>query len=298
MNPFSPLENIPNVVEKIEDKPKLVRFFFTHPLSLFGFIIFIALVIIAIFYPMFSEYSYDAIQLTLKNQPPSKLFYFGTDDLGRDICVRTCYGIRISLFVATCAAIVDMILGVFWGGMAALVPSFIGQTMMRFVDVIAALPNMLLVILILLIIPPSIVSVILALTITGWLNMARIVRGQVLSIKERIYVKASYGFGASNFWVLCRHILPNIKGTVIAAITLTIPSAIFLEAFLSFLGLGIQAPISSLGVLTNEGLPALSYYPWRLAFPAGVLSLLTLSFHCMGTVLCDILNPKLHSQLK
>jgi oligopeptide transport system permease protein len=298
MKPFSPLVNIPMTVESIEERPNLIKVFFRHPLSLIGFILFIFLAIAAIFYPMFSQYDYETTHLALKNEPPSKTFYFGTDDLGRDICVRTCYGVRISLFVAFTAAIIDMFVGVFWGGMAALIGGITGQTMMRFVDILAALPTMLLVIIILIFIPPSVMSVILALTVTGWLNMARIVRGQVLSIKERTFVKASYAFGASRAWVLTRHIIPNIRGTIIAAITLTIPAAIFLEAFLSFLGLGIQAPVSSLGVLTSDGLPALSYYPWRLAFPAATLCMLTLSFHCMGTILCDLLNPKLHSIFK
>ncbi len=295
---FQPLSSSPPAAAPLQAPPSLLRQFFSKPLALFGLTLLSALLLLSLLYPLFTSFSYDQTSLSSANAAPSLLHPFGTDDLGRDLLTRTCYGMRISLFVAICAALIDMTIGVMWGGIAAMRPGLIGNSMMRLVDLVAALPNMLLVILVIVVFSPSIFTVIVALSITGWLNMARIVRGQVLKVKEEPYIHAAQCLGASPQWILLHHILPSIQGTILVAVTLTIPSAIFTEAFLSFVGLGIQAPQASLGVLASEGLGAMHYYPWRIAFPALMLCLLNVSFHCLGRVAADLLNPKLQAKLE
>ena len=165
--------------------------------------------------------------------------------------------------------------------------------MMRFADILYSIPYLLVVILLMVVIGSGISTIILALTITGWINMARIVRSQVLQIKQQDFVKAATALGASRKRILLQHLIPNAMGAIIVTLTLTIPSAIFAEAFLSFLGLGVQAPVASLGTMANDGLPALKYYPWRLFFPATLISLTMLSFNILGDALRDILDPRL-----
>ena len=164
---------------------------------------------------------------------------------------------------------------------------------MRFADILYAIPYLLVVILLMVVIGSGISTIILALTMTGWINMARIVRSQVLQIKRQDFVLAAVALGASKRRILLRHLIPNAMGAILVTLTLTIPAAIFAEAFLSFLGLGVQAPIASLGTMANDGLAALRYYPWRLFFPAGLISLTMLSFNVLGDGLRDALDPRL-----
>lgn len=261
--------------------------------ALFGLITLMILVVMAIIGPFLSPFTYYETHLPLKNHPPSLTFWFGTDELGRDLFTRCWWGARISLFVGITASIVDLIIGVFFGGAAGLLGGKIEEWMMRFADVLYAIPYLLVVILLMVIIGPGITTIIIALTLTGWINMARIVRSQILQIKQQDYVRAAFALGASHRRVLLLHLIPNSMGPIIVTLTLTIPSAIFAEAFLSFLGLGVQAPIASWGTMANDGLPALRYYPWRLFFPAAFISLTMLSFNLLGDGLRDALDPRL-----
>ncbi len=247
----------------------------------------------AIIGPWISPYTYYETQLSLKNEPPSATFWFGTDELGRDLFTRCWWGARISLFVGITASIVDLVIGVLFGAIAALLGGKTEEWMMRLADILYAIPYLLVVILLMVIIGSGITTIILALTITGWIDMARIVRSQILQIKQLDFVRAAFALGASRRRVLLRHLIPNAMGPIIVTLTLTIPSAIFAEAFLSFLGLGVQAPIASWGTMANDGLPALRYYPWRLFFPAGLISLTMLSFNILGDGLRDALDPRL-----
>ena len=264
-----------------------------NKLAMFGLISLILLIIMAIVGPFMSHYTYYETQLALKNEPPSVTFWFGTDELGRDLFTRCWWGARISLFVGITASIVDLIIGVLYGSIAALLGKKKEEWMMRIADILYAIPYLLVVILLMVIIGSGITTIILALTITGWINMARIVRSQILQIKQQDYVRAAYALGASRKRVLLRHLIPNAIGPIIVTLTLTIPSAIFAEAFLSFLGLGVQAPIASWGTMANDGLPALRYYPWRLFFPAAFISLTMLSFNILGDGLRDAFDPRL-----
>lgn len=260
----------------------ILQSFLRHRLGMIGLSLLGAIIFFTLFGPLISGYRYEETHLALKNSPPSSLFWFGSDDLGRDIFTRIWYGARISLTVGFLAAAIDLLVGVLWGGTAAWIGGFVDEVMMRIADILYSLPYLLIVILLMVILGPGIFSVILAITILGWITMARIVRGQVLLLREMEYVLAARVMGANFGRILFRHLLPNASGPILITLTLTIPSAIFAEAFLSFLGLGVQAPIASWGTMVNESLAALQYYPWRLLFPAFMISLTMISFHLIG----------------
>lgn len=255
-----------------------------------GLVILFLVLLMTLIGPSISGYRYDETHLTLKNSPPSKQFWFGSDDLGRDVFTRICYGARISIFVGVSAACIDVLIGILWGGIAGLSGGYVDEAMMRFADILYAIPYLLVAILMMVLLGSGISSIIIAITVMGWITMARIVRGQVLLIKEMDYVLAAKAFGASLMHILFKHILPNASGPILITLTLTIPSAIFAEAFLSFLGLGIQAPIASWGTMASESLSALQYYPWRLFFPAFFISITMLSFYLIGEGLKETFN--------
>lgn len=240
------------------------------------------IITMAIFGPLCSGYSYDEIHLEQANQSPGRVYWFGSDDLGRDIFTRVCFGARISLFVGITAAIIDLAIGITWGGIAGYAGNRMDQMMMRFADILYSLPYLLVVIVLLVVMGPGLATIITAISIIGWITMARIVRGQVLQLKEQEFVLAAVAMGASPFRILFNHILPNAMGPILATLALTIPSAIFAESFLSFLGLGVQVPIASWGTMASEGLPAMSYYPWRLFFPAFFICTTILAFNLIS----------------
>ena len=261
--------------------------------AMFGLISLFILLFMAMIGPFLSRYSYYETQLALKNEAPNAHFWFGTDELGRDLFTRCWWGARISLFVGITASLIDLIIGVLYGAAAGMMGGKIDEWMMRIADILYAIPYLLVVILLMVIIGPGIMTIIIALAMTGWINMARIVRSQILQIKEQDYVRAAFSLGSSRRRILLRHLIPNAIGPIVVTLTLTIPSAIFAEAFLSFLGLGVQAPIASWGTMANDGLPALRYYPWRLFFPAALVSLTMLSFNSLGDGLRDALDPRM-----
>lgn len=248
---------------------------------------------LALIGPMISGYAYYDIHLELKNTPPCARFWFGSDELGRDLFTRACWGARISLFIGIAAAFLDLIIGVLWGSIAAFAGGKMDETMMRISDILYAIPYLLVVILLTVIRGSGIGTILIAMTCTGWINMARITRGQILQLKQLDYISAARTIGASAPRILLRHLIPNAMGPIIAAVTLTIPTAIFTEAFLSFLGLGVQAPAASWGVMVNDGLSAMRYYPWRLLFPSAMITLTMLSFNLLGNALRDALDPRL-----
>lgn len=243
----------------------------------------------AIFVPIFSQYTYYDINLSEANQAPSLVHWFGTDDLGRDVSVRLWYGARISLFIGIAAALIDLFIGMLWGGIAALVGGKIDEIMMRIADILNSIPSLLIVIALMVVLGPGLHTILIALSVLGWITMAKVVRGQLLQLKQHSYVMAAQGLGASFWRILFIHLLPNAVSPIIVTLTLTIPSAIFTEAFLSYLGLGVQAPIASWGTMANEGIPALEYYPWRLFFPGGLICITILAFNLIGDGLNDAL---------
>jgi len=255
--------------------------------------VLVAMIFMAIVGPFLSPYAYDETHLALKNHAPDAEFWFGTDELGRDLFTRCWWGARISLFVGIAAALIDCLIGTLYGSIAGFAAGRAGELMMRIADVLYAIPYLLVVILLMVFLGPGLKSIIIGLTFTGWITMARIVRNQILQLKNLEFIKAAYGIGASRWRILWRHLLPNSFGSIIVTATFTIPSAIFAEAFLSFLGLGVQAPVASWGSLAYDGLAALRYYPWRLFIPAFLISITILSLNVIGDSLRDVFDRRL-----
>ncbi|WP_077623058.1 oligopeptide ABC transporter permease [Sediminibacillus massiliensis] len=220
-------------------------------------------------------------------------FWFGTDTLGRDLFTRTWDGTRVSLLIAFVAAAIDMLIGVAYGGISGYYGGRVDNVMQRIIEILVGIPNLVVVILMIMVLDPGIIAIIIALTITGWTGMARIVRGQILKLKGQEFVLASRTLGSSNTRILSKHLIPNTLGMIIVNTMFTIPSAIFFEAFLSFIGLGLQAPEASLGTLINEGFKALQINPHIMIFPAIVISLIMIGFNILADGLRDALDPKM-----
>jgi len=295
---FTPIHQDPGLAEEIYT-PSLsfwqdvIRRMRKNRVAMAGIALLLMLSAFALLAPSLTPYPYYETHLASKNQPPSKQFWFGTDDLGRDMFARVACGARISLFVGISAAVIDLILGVVWGGIAALAGGRLDNLLMRMADILYAIPYLLVVIMLMVVMGSGLIPILIALTITGWIGMARIVRGQLLQLKEQEYIQAAVALGASNSRILFKHLIPNAMGPIIVTMTITIPIAIFTEAFLSFLGLGVQAPVASWGTMASDGLPAMRYYPWRLFFPAAFISVTMLAFNLVGDALRDAIDPKL-----
>ncbi|MBT2288075.1 ABC transporter permease [Paenibacillus albidus] len=264
-----------------------------NKMAMTAMIIMILIVIMAIVAPHLVPYTYDSNDLMSTNKPPSSDHWFGTDDFGRDVFVRTWMGARISLIVGLAAALIDLIIGIIYGGIMGFFGGRIDTVMNKFSEILYSIPYLLVVIMLLVVLEPSLGTIILALTITGWINMSWIVRGEIMQLKNREFILASRSMGAGWKRLLFRHLLPNAMGPIIVTVTLSVPSAIFSEAFLSFLGLGVQAPVASLGSMISDSLTGWMYYPWRMLAPAIVISLTMLSFNIFGDGLRDALDPKL-----
>lgn len=253
-------------------------------------------VLVAVFAPLISPYAFDAINFEAIGKTPSLAHWFGTDTLGRDLFTRVLYGMRISLAVGVTATAVSLIIGILWGGIAGYAGGATDAAMMRFVDVMYSLPYMFFVIILMTILGRNIIILFLALGAVEWLTMSRIVRGQVLTLKHREFVEAARSIGVRGRTILTRHLLPNTMGPVIVYMTLTIPRIILEEAFLSFLGLGVQAPMASLGSLASDGAQAMDLYPWLIVFPGLTMALLLLAINYLGDGLRDALDPRMRKE--
>jgi oligopeptide transport system permease protein len=265
---------------------------FLNKKTIFGFFIIFLLIILSIFAPVFSKYSYFETNLEIKNTPPCFKHFFGTDELGRDIFTRVFIGCRISLFIGITAAVIDMIIGVIYGAISGYFGKKTDEIMMRLSDIISSVPYLLTAILLMVVMGSGIKTIIIAITLTGWINMARIIRAQVLSIKKLSFIEAGISYGASNMRIIFLHILPNLSSSIITTVAVSVPLAIFTEAFLSFLGLGVQAPTASLGVMVSDSLSALRYYPFRLFFPASIIFIIMFSFNLLSDGLRDLFDPQ------
>ena len=230
--------------------------------------------------------------LKLAATPPSLAHWFGTDELGRDTFARVVYGGRISLLVGLVGTLVSLLIGVGYGAVAGYRGGRTDEIMMRIVDILYSLPYIFLVILLLVFFSRSILMLFVALGLVQWLTMARIVRGQVLSLKQQTFVEAARALGASDTAIIFRHIVPNTLGPVIVYTTLTVPAIILQEAFLSFLGLGVQPPDASWGTLVSDGARVLALFPWLVIFPGAALSLTLFCFNFLGDGLRDALDPQ------
>ena len=260
-------------------------------------ILLAVLALLAIFGPYVSPYSYAALDWRHLAIPPGRTasHWLGTDPLGRDLYVRTLYGLRLSLLIGVLATAVSVGIGVAWGAIAGYVGGRADSWMMRAVDVLYALPYLFVVIILATVFGRgSIAMLLLAIGAVGWLTMARVVRGQTLSLERREFIEAARATGLGTAAILVRHIVPNLAGTVAVYATLTIPELITYESFLSFLGLGVQEPLASLGSLINEGARQMLTAPWLLLVPAGVLTALLLCFNLIGDGLRDAFDPAAH----
>ncbi len=288
--------------------------------AIFGLIMIVIIISCAILAPILSDTDYRHQDLSHKNLPPrvqglefiplfsgtqfgdkvyeerglENIYHpFGTDILGRDLFVRTWTGARVSLYVALLAILIDTFIGMTYGLISGYFGNLVDTVMQRFVEILFTIPQMIIVTLLIIVLKPGLTSITLALIITEWLNMSRVARAQTLRLKEMEFVLASKTLGASHFRILTRDIMPNIFGQVIITCMFTIPNAIFTEAFLAFIGLGVPAPLASLGSLISDGFKSMTMYPYMVAFPVIILALLMLSFNLVADGLRDALDPKM-----
>ena len=288
-----------------------------------GIVIILIIALFAFLAPFFSSHTYKSIETEHINLPPrvpglenlgimdgtanginvyeengldDVYYWFGTDNLGRDIWVRVWTGTRVSIYIALLAVIIDMFIGMAYGLISGYVGGRTDSIMQRFIEILSGIPNLVIVTLFVMVLNPGIMSISLALVITGWIGMSRVVRSQVLKMKELDFILASKTLGASTATLLRVDLLPNIFGQVIIMSMFSIPNAIFYESFLAFIGLGLQPPMASLGVLINDGYKSILVYPHIIVAPVIVLALLMLSFNLVADGLRDALDPKMKQQ--
>ena len=299
---FVPAPKNSGELEQITGRPTTywsdaIRRIRRNKLAVVGFWIIIALFAIAIFGPMVSPYNYADQDLENTFQSPTLRHPFGTDQLGRDQMTRVMYGARISLAVGVVCAALNFLIGVTYGGVSAYFGGRVDDIMMRIVDILYGIPTLIIVILLTVLFKDKgvspLINVFIAIGLTYWLPMARIVRGEILSLKEREFALAAKTIGAPNNRILFKHLIPNAMGPIIVTVTLEVPSAIFTEAFLSYIGLGVSAPVASWGVLASDGTEAIRSFPYLVLFPALAICLTMFAFNFLGDGLRDALDPRL-----
>ena len=257
-----------------------------------GLTILVGFTLASLAAPWIAPHAYDKTNLRYGAKPPGGAHPLGTDELGRDLLTRILYGARISFAVGILATLVSLTIGVTYGCVAGFRGGRVDHVMMRLVDILYGLPFMFVVILLMVLFGRNILNLFIALGAVQWLTMARIVRGQVLTLRAREFVLAAHAMGASSRRVVVRHLLPNALGPIVVYATLTVPAIMLEEAFLSFLGLGVQPPMSSWGLLAAEGAAAMEGYPWLIVFPGLALTLTLLSLNFLGDGLRDALDPQ------
>ena len=272
----------------------------SNKVALFSLIMAIVIVLFAIFAPIIMEkflgYTYDAQDLKAANLRPSMQHWFGTDHLGRDLFIRVMYGARYSLIIAAAASVLNLVIGVVYGGIAGFVGGKVDNVMMRIVDILYSIPTTIYVIILMATFKKEgstgLSTIIIAMAISYWVGMARIVRGDILQLKQQEFVLAAKTLGASKTRILFKHLIPNCMGSILVTLTLFVPQAIFTEAFLSYIGLGLNAPLASLGTLANDAKGLLRTDAYQLLLPAAMICLIILSFNLLGDGLTEALDPK------
>lgn len=257
----------------------------------FGGIIILIITFIAIIGPIFSSFEYDLVDTSIQSISPNGTHWFGTDKFGRDLFVRVCQGTQISLLVAGVAVLIDICFGMVYGLISGYFGGRVDTVMQRIQEIINSIPSLVILTLLLVIMKASLLTIIIAIMITGWIGMSRITRAQVLKIKEEEYVLASKTLGAGSLFIIFKNILPNIFGQLIIMSMFSIPNAIFYEAFLAFVGLGVPAPQASLGTLVNDGFKSILVTPYMVIIPVVVLAVLMLSFNLLADGLRDAFDP-------
>ena len=263
-----------------------------HGGARWGLAVLLLLAVLAVATPLLSPHGYDAVDWDAIEQAPSATYLFGTDSVGRDLFSRLMLATGISLALGLLATVVSVVIGIGWGAVAGLAGGRVDALMMRFVDVLYAMPFLFFVIVLMAVFGRSIWLIFIGVGAVEWLTLARIVRGQTLLLKTQPFAEAARACGAGPWRLLSRHIVPNLLGLVAVHATLTIPQVILVESFLSFLGLGVQEPLTSLGVLVREGVETLETAPWLILFPSLWLAALLVSLNLVGDALRDVLDPK------
>jgi oligopeptide transport system permease protein len=260
--------------------------------ALSGLILLALIVLLAFAGPLLSPYPYDGMDTSIMNQAPSLNHWMGTDQFGRDEFTRVLYGARISLLIGFSATAINLLIGIVIGGLSGYTGGAVDMVLMRIVDVIFSIPAMIYMILIMLIMGSNVSAVIIGICINGWVNMARIVRSEVMQLKGREFSTAAFVIGASKWRILFRHLIVNALGPIIVTATLMVPQAIFNEAFLSFIGIGISAPQASLGTLVQDAQMLMRVYPMRMVYPVLVICVVIFALNFIGEGLEEALNPK------
>ena len=267
------------------------RRFFRNKLAVIGLVFTVFMILLAVLGPILSKYNYYSIDVTQQNLMPSMKHWFGTDKFGRDIFVRICYGARISLSIGFAAAFINLIIGVFYGGIAGYVGGKVDMVMMRIVDVLYSIPEMLYIILIMIVLGSNITSILIGISVYAWIGMARLVRTQVMSLKEQEFSLAAFVMGASKSRILFKHLIVNSIGPIIVSVTMMVPSAIFMESFLSMVGIGISLPMASWGTLANDARTLIYTNPIQIIWPIAAICLTMLSLNFVGDGLGEALDP-------
>jgi oligopeptide transport system permease protein len=295
---FAPVGVKPDEVDRIKRVSltylqDAMRRFKQNKAAVTGIILLLALVLLSFFGPFLVKYSYNSTDLMVANQGFSAQHWFGTDELGRDMWARVWTGGRISILIGIIAAVLQASIGILLGSIAGFVGGRVDDFIMRVVEFLMAFPYLVWVTLLMMVTGSGILPMILALTLTGWLSMARLVRGQILSLKNEDYVLAAVSLGSDANRIILKHMIPNMMGVIIVNMTFAIPGAIFSEAFLSFIGIGIKSPETSWGLLVSIGMKQIYTYPMRLFLPSIMICLTMLSLQLIGDGLRDALDPKL-----
>lgn len=269
------------------------RRFRSNKLALFGLILLAAVVTVIIAGPTVAGKDYQYIDSSVKDQLPSAEHWFGTDDMGRDIFTRVCVGGRISIIIGLCCTLVMFVIGSLLGALAGFKGGIVDDIIMRICEFIGNLPYLIIVVILTVVMGRSLFSLVFAMSLTSWVGTTRMVRGQILQIKEQDYVQAARALGADTRRIIMKHLLPNTMGIIMVDITMSVPGFIFSEAFLSYIGLGVRPPETSWGALASAGQQKLMFYPHELFFPCFMIVLTILAFHLIGDGLSDALDPKL-----
>lgn len=256
-------------------------------------IVLVVITLFAVIVPMVSRFTYFETNYSLKLKPPSAVHPFGTDQFGRDQWTRIWYGTRISLLIGLVAALLNLVIGVIYGAVSAMVGGRVDAVMQRIIEILVGIPHLIIVILFMMILPPGVGTIVIAMSITGWVNMARLVRAQILKLKNQEFVMAAKLLGTNGRKMIIKHLVPNTVSVIVIQIMFAIPSAIFTEAFLSFIGVGLAAPQASLGVLINDGYKMLRAAPFMLIYPAAAIVLVMVCFSILGDGLRDALDPRM-----
>ncbi|MGL4624799.1 MAG: ABC transporter permease [Culicoidibacterales bacterium] len=265
-----------------------------NKLAIAGLVFIVGIVIMSIIGPYLNGGAdYAAQDLANSSQLPNGTDWFGTDDIGRSLWVRTWYGARISLFIAVTVAMIELAIGTTYGGISGFYGGTLDIVMQRISEIISSIPSLVLLTLLLVVFKPSIPTIIFAVSFTSWVGMSRVVRSQILKYKEYEFILAARTLGASNGRLIFKHLVPNVVGQLIVVVSFSIPSTIFFESFLAFLGLGLPAPLPSLGILISDGFKSMLLYPHMLLIPALVLTALMISFNLLGNGLRDAFDPKM-----